>query len=233
MKTLKDKVAVITGGNDGIGKEIALKLAAQGVKLALVARNEKKLNQTKDEIGSDSTKIYSCDINVPNKRKDIVSKIISDFGQIDILINNAGIIHALRPLEEFDEEEIDSVITTNLISLIQITRLVLPHIKKQTEGAIINISSVAGVRYKKGQSVYAASKWGVRGFSGVLKEDLKDTNVRVSCVCQGGVDTKLFEKAGDNRDTTDFIQPEDLADVIVFMLSRPDHCWVHEVHVEK
>ena len=127
---------------------------------------------------------------------------------------------------------VEEVLQTNLIGLIQLTRLFLPALKKRSESAIINIASVSGTIARKGQSVYAASKWGVRGFSNVLKTDLEGTSVRVACVCQSGTNTDLFVKANDmTRPLEQYTDPADLADIIVFMLSQPDKCWIHEVRV--
>jgi len=232
MKSPKDKVVIITGGNDGIGKQIAIKLAEKGAKLALVARNEEKLKSTQDEIGNDTVKIYQCDIRDSKDRKEVVEQIIKDFSQVDILVNNAGIIHQLMPLEEMDEQLIDDVIQTNLTGLIQITRLLLPHLRKRPEAAIINISSLAGVIARPGYTAYSASKYGVRGFTDVLKADLKKTNIRVAGIYQSGTNTDLFTKAGDNSRPMDkYTEPEDLATIIEFMISQPDKCWMHEVHV--
>ncbi|MFH1670950.1 MAG: SDR family oxidoreductase [Patescibacteria group bacterium] len=232
MKSLKDKVAVITGGNDGIGKQIALKLSKKGVKLALVARNEEKLKTTADEIGADVAHIYVCDIKDSDQRKETVDQILKDFSGIDILINNAGIIHKLMPLEEMDEELIDDIIQTNLTGLILFTKLLLPTLKSSPEAAIINISSIAGILARPGFAAYSASKYGVRGFTDVLKADLKETNIKVAGMYQGGVNTDLFNKAGDTkRPLESYTEPDDLAEVISFMLSQPDKCWLHEIHV--
>ncbi len=135
-------------------------------------------------------------------------------------------------LEDVSEEEVDSVIDTDLKGMIYVTRFMLPILKRQKEAAIINDSSRSGVTAQAGQSIYSAAKWGVRGFTDVLKEDLKGTKVRVAGIYQGGTDTKMFEKSGEHFDQDKFISPEDLADVIVFMLSRPPKIWLHDVRVE-
>ena len=127
---------------------------------------------------------------------------------------------------------IDDVIATNLTAMIHCTQLLLPNLKKQPEAAIINISSRSGLIAPKGQSIYAASKWGVTGFTEVLKVDLKDTDIRVAGIYQGKMNTKIFEKTGDEVSTENYTNPSDLAEVIVFMLSRPSKIWLHDVRVE-
>jgi NADP-dependent 3-hydroxy acid dehydrogenase YdfG len=235
---IKDKVAIVTGASDGLGKQVALKLAKEGVNLALVARNEERLNEVKNnclEFGSPKVNVYPCDISDSQKIKETVSKVITDFGSVDILLNIAGIWQKLNPLENITEEEIDSVIDINLKGLIKITKEALPFLKKQSEAIILNVSSHSGIAALPGQSVYTASKWGVTGFTEDLREDLKGSNVRVAGIYQGGVQTGLFEKANDPKDAelfSKFTNPDDLADVIVFMLGQPPKIWLYDVRVE-
>jgi len=235
---LKDKIAVVTGASDGLGKQIAVKLAKEGARLALVARNEERLNQVKSEcISSGSPKVesYICDISNNDQVVETVKKIISDFETVDILLNIAGVWQKVGPLENISYEEIDDVINTNLKGVIYLTKELMPLLKKETETAIINVSSHSGIAAKQGQSVYSASKWGVTGFTQVLHEDLKGTNVRIAGVYQGGMHTDLFNKADDPKDAElfdKFTNPEDLADTIVFMLSRPPKIWLYDVRVE-
>ncbi len=233
---LKGKVAVVTGASDGIGKQVALKLADQEVNLALLARTQEKLDQTKAEIlaahPNAKVNVYACDLTKNPNLKTTVAKIISDFPNIDILLNIAGIWQKVMPLDEIPEEVVDQVIATNLTALIHCTRLFLPTLRQQPEAAIINISSRSGVTAQPGQSVYTATKWGVRGFTQVLISDLKDTKIRVAGVYQGGTNTQMFVKTGEDFSQDKFINPADLADTIIFMLSRPDKIWFPEIRVE-
>lgn len=233
---LKDKIIVITGASDGIGKQIALRLAKENSKLALIARDKTRLDEVSKEakkLGAADIKTYACDIRQTDKLESVIKSIISDFGTADILINNAGIWQKIMPVDEISKEVVDDVIGTNLSALIHITRLLLPTLRTRNEAAIINVTSKSGVVAQEGQSVYTASKYGVRGFTEVLKLDLKDTNVKVAGVYQSGTNTKMFEKTGDNFSTEKFTNPSDLADVIVYMLSRPDKIWLHDVRVDK
>ncbi len=232
---LKNKIAVVTGASDGIGKQIALKLAKEGVNLALLARNEERLNEVKkecEELGSPKVNVYLCDLKLKDDIKASAVQIISDFGKIDILINNAGIWQKVGQLDEATIDDIESVITTNLIAPVILTNLLLPELRKAEEAVIINVSSHSGIEAKAGQSVYCSSKWGMTGFTETLRVDLKGTNIRVAGVYQGRTATKLFEKAKDSFDIDVATKPEDLADVIVFMLSRPPKIWLHDIRVE-
>lgn len=232
---LKGKMAVVTGASEGIGKEICMKLAKEGVRLALVARSEeilKKVSKEAKRLGSPIVRVYPCDLRESSQIKITVKKIKSDFSNVNILINNAGIWQKLNPLEKLTELEVEDVVATNLTGMIHITRLLMTKLKKQKESAIINVSSRSGYSAQSGQVVYTATKYGVRGFTEVLKEDLKDTNIRVAGIYQGGVDTKMFKKVGDIFDQSHLIKPSDLAEVVVFMLSRPKQIWLHDIRVE-
>ncbi|OGJ21946.1 MAG: oxidoreductase [Candidatus Pacebacteria bacterium RIFCSPHIGHO2_01_FULL_46_10] len=233
--TLKHKVAVVTGGSDGIGKQIVLKLAAQGVHVAILGRNTERLTAVEQEAvkaGSPKAKSYVCDIKSFSMMKESVGRILHEFGSVDILINNAGIWQKKMPLEELEEGVVDEVIQTNLTAQIHLTRLLLPTLQKQKEAAIINVISKSGVTSPIGQSIYSASKWGMTGFTEVLKADLHGSNVRVAGVYQSGTRTDIFMKTREKLSTENFTDPADLADVIVFMLSRPPKIWLHDVRVE-
>lgn len=235
---LKDKVAIVTGASDGLGKQVALNLAKEGVGLALVARNEERLNEVKQNclaLGSPRVETYICDLKFKDNIKDTVGKIISDFKNIQILLNIAGVWQKVGQLDEATLENIEDVISTNLTGLVMLTNLILPVLRQQKESAIINVSSHSGIEAKSGQSLYCASKWGVTGFTESLRLDLKGSNVRIAGLYQGGTHTGLFEKANDPKDTElfdKFTDPADLADVVIFMLSRPPKIWLHDVRVE-
>lgn len=231
---LKNKTAIVTGASDGLGKEVALQLGKQGVNLALIARNKEKLEEIKMQIKGVKVEGYSCDVKDLTQIKSSVKKIIDDFKTVDIILNIAGIWQKKMPVEEIDEQVINDVIATNLTGLIHMTKLVIPVLKKQAEGAIINISSMTGVKFPPGQSVYAATKWGVRGFTEVIREDLRGTSVKVSGIYQAGVKTDMFFKTGEKFTEgvyEKFMDPKDLANIIVFMLSQPPHIWLEEVRV--
>lgn len=232
---LKNKTIIITGASDGIGKEIALTLAKEKTNLILLARTESKLEDVSNickELGAQRVNIYSCDLTKINQIKDTTKKIIEDNKEIDILINNAGIWQKLSDIENIDDEVIQNIISTNLTGLIQITKELMPQLKKREEAIIINVSSKSGVSAQKGQSVYTASKYGVRGFTEVLKTDLKETNVRVAGIYQSGTNTTMFQKQNEDFPIQKFTPPEHLADVVRYMLSLPEKIWLHDVRVE-
>lgn len=233
---IKNKNIVLTGASDGIGRCTALKLAAAGSNLALVARTQEKLNQLQQELSAKYPEqkfiAYPCDLCQLDQIKSTVQKIITDFKDIHVLLNIAGIWLKMSPLENVNVDEIQNIIQTNLIGLIQITNQLLPNLKMQSEAIIINDSSSSGIMPRPEQSVYCASKYGVTGFTEVLKVDLKGSSVRVAGLYQGGTNTQIFAKANEvDKPLNDFTDPNDLADVIVFMLNRPAKIWLHDVRV--
>ena len=225
---LTGKTAIVTGASEGIGKEIAIALAKEGVNLILFGLGKEKLEEVAKACGN-NTKIYDFDITDDAVREKIVGEVLSS-SEIDILINNAGVWHKMGDITTVSESKVHEVINVNLTSHILLTRQVLPSIRNR-ETAIINVVSKSGVTAQKGQSAYSASKWGMKGFTDVLREDTKEEPVRVGAIYQAGTNTGLFAKVGENVPLEKFTKPEDLAQVVVFMLSRPDKIWLNEVHV--
>lgn len=232
---LNGKTVIVTGGSDGIGKHICLKMAAAGCKLAILGRNRDRLDQVAEaarSLGAPEARSYGADMTDPAAIGAAASAILQDFGSVDILINNAGIWHKAGPLDSISEEMLMATVQTNLTGLMQLTRHLLPALRTRDEAAIVNVASKSGVVAQAGQSVYTATKYGVRGFTDVLKVDEAETGVRVAGLYQSGTNTGMFAKAGEDVPNHIFTEPEDLADVVVFMLSRPPKLWMHEVRVE-
>jgi short-subunit dehydrogenase len=233
---IKNKNIVVTGASDGIGRCTALKLAAAGSNLALVARTQEKLNQLQQELSAKYPQqkfiAYPCDLCQLDQIKTTVQKVLSDFENIQVLLNIAGIWLKMSPLEDVNVDGIQEIIQTNLIGLIQITNQLLPNLKLQPEAIIFNDSSSSGIMPRPEQSIYCASKYGVTGFTEVLKLDLKGSTVRVAGLYQGGTNTQIFAKANEvDKPLNDFTDPNDLADVIVFMLTRPPKLWIHDIRI--
>lgn len=236
---ISGKAIIVTGASEGIGKEIALALGRRGANVALVARNQVNLELVLKELvslGSTGSRLYLCDISKLEDVKTIAAQIIADYGTDLIgLVNNAGIWQKKAPLENISDEEIEAVINLDLLGLIRFTKEILPHFKGLSEAAIINISSRSGISAQAGQSVYSAAKWGVKGFTQVLKEDLSDTHVHVAGVYQGGTSTNMFHKAGETwpkEKMEGMIRSQDLGEVVSYMLSLPPRIWLSEIHVE-
>ncbi|WP_300032217.1 SDR family oxidoreductase [uncultured Roseobacter sp.] len=232
---LENKLVLVTGGSDGIGRHICLRLAAAGCRLAILGRNAERLAATKAQTlaaGAPQAAGFTCDLTDPAAISAFVTDLTGQMGPPDILINNAGIWHKTGPLDTISEEMVAATIQTNLTGTIQLTRALLPAMRRQAEAAVLNVISKSGVVAQAGQSVYTATKYGMRGFTDVLKEDEAETGVRVAGLYQSGTNTDMFAKAGEEVPNHIFTEPEDLADVVVFMLSRPPKLWMHDVRVE-
>lgn len=233
---LNNKTVVITGASEGIGKAIALQLAKEQTQLVLIARNRDKLQAVAElaqQQGASSVGIYACDISQTASLTSTCEQLLHEFPAVDVLINNAGVWQKQMPIDEVSPKTVDEVIATNLSALIHLTRLLLPTLRQQQTAAVINVVSKSGVLAQAGQSVYTASKYGVRGFTEVLKEDLKNTVVKVAGVYQSGTKTQMFEKAGESIDTEHLTEPDDLAAVIAFMLKQPKNIWLHDVRISR
>ncbi len=232
---LSGKTVIVTGGSDGIGRHICLKLAAEGCRLAVLGRNSDRLAavvQESRDAGALQVRSYVCDMADAQAIAATAKAVEEDFDGVDILINNAGIWHKAGPLDTITDEMLVATVQTNLTGLMQLTRAVLPGLRRRDAAAILNVSSKSGVVAQAGQSVYTATKYGVRGFTDVLKEDEAASGVRVAGLYQSGTNTGMFAKAGEEVPNHIFTEPEDLADVVVFMLSRPAKLWMHEVRIE-
>ena len=216
------KTILITGASDGIGRSLAINLAKAGNRVIICGRDEQKLQDVANESGKDVMTL-AFDLNDADARNNAVAQV----KELDVLINNAGVWHKMGGLETIDDETIVNVINTNLTSQL------LPLLKDKEGASVINVISKSGITAQEGQSVYSASKWGMRGFTDVLRNDTKDNAVRIGAVYQSGTRTGLFEKAGEDFSVQAFTEPDDLADVIAFMLSRPKKLWINEVRIEK
>jgi NADP-dependent 3-hydroxy acid dehydrogenase YdfG len=229
---LKDKVFIVTGASEGLGKEIAKKLVHDSAKVALIARSSEKLSRLDEELGL-SASSFSCDVTKKEDVRSTVAEVIKKFGQIDGLINSAGVWQKLNNLEDISMDEVDLVIDTNLKGTIYFSIESLEYLKKSSESVIINISSKSGTRPMDKQTIYCASKFGVKGFTDTLKLELKSTNVKVMGVYPSGMNTKMFEKKGEGLDSKTFMNVEEIADIVVSAIKRPGNISVEEIQIEK
>lgn len=221
---------IVTGASDGIGRSIVIELAQEGHTVVLFGRNEARLQEVSKLAGD--AEYHAFDLNDVTAMEQAVANVLEG-GDVDVLINNAGIWHKMGDLETISDELILEVINTNLTSQILLTKKLLPHIRSRDNSFIVNISSKSGITAQEGQSVYSASKWGLRGFTDVLRADTKDDKVHVIGVYQSGTNTKLFEKAGEDFPVESFTNPDDLAKVIAFTLKQPASLRVNEIRVDK
>ncbi len=192
-KFFKGKVALITGGARGIGKETATLFARKGSNVVICSRTETELKSTKKSIEKFHIKILAVrsDISKPEDVDKIITKTINRFGKINFLVNNAA-ISSFKTLDKTSKQEIDSTLDINLKGLIHLTRKALPYIDKKY-GRIINISSDLGKKGMPGFSVYSATKFGVIGFTQAIAGEL-EPGIKAFVVCPKGTNTKMYWK---------------------------------------
>jgi NADP-dependent 3-hydroxy acid dehydrogenase YdfG len=227
--SLSGKTAIVTGASSGIGRATARALAAAGVRVAGGARRVERL-ETEIALPLDVTDAESC--------ASFVAEAVERLGGLDILFNNAGLALGRAPFDESSEEDEATVFGVNVAGLVRMTRLCLPHFHDW--GHIVNMGSVAGRQAYPGGATYVAAKFAERGFTYALREDLLGRPIRITTVDAGLVETEFsivrfkgdVEKAAAVYERIDAMSAEDVADCVMFALTRPWHVNVDEIVVK-
>jgi 3-oxoacyl-[acyl-carrier protein] reductase len=230
MNSLTGKNALVTGAGKGIGRAIAVALAQEGVHVALLARTESQLREVAQEIEALGVKavVLAADIADRASVEAAVSKAQAELGELDILINNAG-IGTFAKLVDMDPAEWEKIIQVNLLGTYYATRAVLPQMIARETGDIINIASTAGQRGAATTSAYSASKFAILGLTESLMQEVRKHNIRVSALTPSTVATEL----AINNKLTDgnpdkVMQPEDLAEFIISQLKLNRRIFIKE-----
>ena len=228
MKINNSRV-LITGGSSGIGKETAKQFIAKGAKVVITGRNENKLQNVANEIGAIPLLFDISDLkSIPQKAKEAMSLLE---GKIDVLVNNAG-IGVFPMLGEITEADLLTVYNTNVFGLALITQELIPTFKSQKSGNIINIGSTASLKGFARGSVYAASKFAVRGMTQSWQAELRKDNIRVSLINPSEVTTAFADKTREERnEETNKLGSEDIAQTILSAVEMRDKGFVPEVTV--
>jgi NAD(P)-dependent dehydrogenase (short-subunit alcohol dehydrogenase family) len=228
---LRDKVAVVTGGSRGIGLAIARALAVEGVKVAVTGKDEGHLSAARREIEAAGGSVEALRADVrryPDVERSIAT-IVSRFGGLDIVVNNAGIglFGDVASLEPADWAE---VIDTNLTGVFHVCHAAIPHLRRRGGGFIVNISSLAGKNAFRGGAAYCASKSGLNAFSEALMQEVRYDGIRVSYVMPGSVATGF--SSGDETAGADWkIAPEDVAEVVLDLVRSPSRTLASRVEM--
>jgi 3-oxoacyl-[acyl-carrier protein] reductase len=229
MRRLENKVALVTGGSRGIGRAITMALAEEGAKIAITYRQSSADAQTVvNEVKQKGTEgiVFQSDAAAHQEAKDIVEKVVAQYGRLDILVNNAGITRD-GLLMRMSEEDWDAVIVTNLKSVFNFCKAVCRQMMSQKSGKIINITSVVGIVGNAGQTNYAASKAGIIGFTKSLAKELGSRNIQVNAVAPGYIETDMTSKLNEEQKKTLMENvplkrmgtPSDVAAVVRFLAS--------------
>ena len=228
--SLSSAVALVTGGSRGIGRAIALRLAAMGASVAICGRDLKALQSVEAELSGRTARVFSqvADVTRSADVESLVLKTEAALGPISILVNNAG-VGGFGPAHEKSEEDWDRVLNTNLKSVFLVSRAVAPSMIRAGRGDIINISSLAGRNAFAGGGLYCASKWGVQGLSACMAEDLREHGIRVSVICPGSVATE-FSGRGP-KDPSKALTADDVAHAVAMVVTQGPESFLSEIHL--
>ena len=226
------EISIVTGGNKGIGKKIALKLAKEDHYIIIFGRDEESLKSTSNEIKDTGVKCEYFKGDVADEKFviDSVNKIITRYGKVDNLINNAG-TSVFKKVIDASLEEFKKQINANLYGIFNFSRAVLPKMIEKKSGAIINIVSLAGKNSFIGGAMYSASKHAALGFTKSLMLEVRGFNIRVAAICPGSVDTEFFNNSSINPDRSKILKPEDIAETVLLILKLPVRALISEVDI--
>ncbi|MBV8532902.1 MAG: SDR family oxidoreductase [Verrucomicrobia bacterium] len=232
VQSLNGKIAIVTGASSGIGRAVAYELAGQGVKLVLTARSGDRLARLAQELSSESV-VVPADMTSPKDIRTIVERAIDRFGRIDILLANAG-IYISGDVVDGEPDAWDQLISTNVTGVFRLVHAVLPYLLAQKSGDILVTSSISGHQAIHWEPVYSASKHAVQSFVHGLRRQLLTTGVRVGAVAPGMVLNELWgitdpAKIEQKVSRGAGLRSEDVAEAILFMLTRPQNVTIRDL----
>lgn len=218
---LKDKRVVITGGSKGLGRALAFRFASEGARLAICARSTDELNRVSLELSlRTSPPLFSaCDIAEPDQVDRFASMVLSEYGAVDVLINNAAHLGPRIDISEWTQSAWDRVIDVNVKGLFSVTKAFLPCMIKSRSGSIVNVSSSVGRIGKKRWGAYSISKFAMEGFTQTLADELRNLGIKVNSVNPGPMDTDMRHAAYPEEDRSKLKSPSEITDVFVYLAS--------------
>jgi 3-hydroxy acid dehydrogenase / malonic semialdehyde reductase len=241
MGQLKDKIILITGASSGIGEACAKQFAAQGAKLILAARRKERLEALAEKLTlNHQVSIHLLQLDVRDKAQvqQAIATLPSDWQAIDVLVNNAGLALSTDKMQDAKVENWEVMIDTNIKGLLYITNAILAGMVQRNRGHIINIGSIAGHEYYPAGNVYSATKHAVKAITKSLKIDLLGTDIRVTEIAPGAVETEFSEIRWNDKERAknfykDFkpLIADDIADIIVYCANAPAHVNIAEIIV--
>ena len=233
-KQLASKVAIVTGASRGIGRAISVALAQEAATVILAARSIRELQETADQVteAGGKAEIVVTELTEEESIKNLVKTTGEKFDRMDILVNNAGVTHSAG-LEQTTTEDWEHCMKVNARAPFILCREALGLLRKSEAGYIINIASVVGVKGYPLQSAYTSSKHALRGMMISLAEELKGSNIRVHLLCPGGVDTELVQKVRPDIKKDELIQPEEIAELVLYLVTHKGNAVIDELHIRR
>ncbi|NGJ51009.1 SDR family oxidoreductase [Staphylococcus aureus] len=228
MTVLTDKIAVVTGAGSGIGEAIATLLHEEGVKVILAGRNKDKLQNVANQLAQDSVKVVPTDVTKKEEVDELIKIAQQTFGGLDIVINSAGQMLSSK-ITDYQVDEWDSMIDVNIKGTLYTAQAALPTMLEQSSGHLINIASISGFEVTKSSTIYSATKAAVHTITQGLEKELAKTGVKVTSISPGMVDTAIT--AAYNPTDRKKLEPQDIAEVVLYALTQPKHVNVNEITV--
>ncbi|CAA3821054.1 Short-chain alcohol dehydrogenase [Staphylococcus aureus] len=228
MTVLTDKVAVVTGAGSGIGEAIATLLHEEGAKVVLAGRNKEKLQNVANQLSQDSVKVVPTDVTNKEEVDELIKIAQQTFGGLDIVINSAGQKLSSK-ITDYQVDEWDSMIDVNIKGTLYTAQAALPTMLEQSSGHLINIASISGFEVTKSSTIYSATKAAVHTITQGLEKELAKTGVKVTSISPGMVDTAIT--AAYNPTDRKKLEPQDIAEAVLYTLTQPKHVNVNEITV--
>lgn len=228
MTVLTDKIAVVTGAGSGIGEAIATLLHEEGAKVVLAGRNKDKLQNVANQLAQDSVKVVPTDVTKKEEVDELIKMAQQTFGGLDIVINSAGQMLSSK-ITDYQIDEWDSMIDVNIKGTLYTAKAALPTMLEQSSGHLINIASISGFEVTKSSTIYSATKAAVHTITQGLEKELAKTGVKVTSISPGMVDTAIT--ATYNPTDRKKLEPQDIAEAVLYALTQPKHVNVNEITV--
>ncbi len=228
MTVLTDKVAVVTGAGSGIGEAIATLLHEESAKVILAGRNKDKLQNVANQLAQDSVKVVPTDVTKKEEVDELIKIAQQTFGGLDIVINSAGQMLSSK-ITDYQVDEWDSMIDANIKGTLYTAQAALPTMLEQSSGHLINIASISGFEVTKSSTIYSATKAAVHTITQGLEKELAKTGVKVTSISPGMVDTAIT--AAYNPTDRKKLEPQDIAEAVLYALTQPKHVNVNEITV--
>lgn len=228
MTVLTDKVAVVTGAGSGIGEAITTLLHEEGAKVVLAGRNKEKLQNVANQLSQDNVKVVPTDVTNKEEVDELIKIAQQTFGRLDIIINSAGQMLSSK-ITDYQVDEWDSMIDVNIKGTLYTAQAALPTMLEQSSGHLINIASISGFEVTKISTIYSATKAAVHTITQGLEKELAKTGVKVTSISPGMVDTAIT--AAYNPSDRKKLDPQDIAEAVLYALTQPSHVNVNEITV--